>query len=153
VFDYLRFFIGIAAWIFTWCIAFWRGRWPERTFASTTLIVAVLQILLQRAQHGHPRLDIAATGLDLATFAVLLFLGIKSGRIWAIVASAFELTSVLAHFSVFWNHGASRFAYVSVPVLAGYLVLFAFQLGLVENELRRRAERKVAAKFRDPTSP
>ena len=153
MFDYIRYFIGAAPWIFAWCIALWRGRWPERTYAISGILILFLQPILQRAQHGGAQFNLGATALDMATFLVLLFLAFRSGRIWPVVALAFESISVLTHFSVFWNHDASNFAYVSVAMLAGYLVLFAFAAGLVENEIRRRAERQVAARFRAPSEP
>lgn len=153
MFDYIRFFIGAGLWIFTWCIAFWRGRWPERTYAFVTLAIAILQPLVQQVRHGEARFDIGLASLDVLNFLVLLFLAVRSGRIWPIVAAAFESISVLTNFSVFWNHDSTHFANLSVAVLAGYLVLFAFDAGLVENEFRRRAERQAAARFKESAGP
>lgn len=145
VFDFIRYFIGIFLWVFTACIAFWRGRWPERSMAAVSLVLMFGEPLVQQVRSGPLRFDWGVFMIDLILFVFLGFLAVRSGRIWTIVAFAFQSVTMAVHLVVFINRPRTEFVYRTMTVLAGYLVLFAFQGGLVENELRRRAERRSLA--------
>jgi hypothetical protein len=150
VFDFIRFFLGLFLWVFTACIAFWRGRWPERSMAAVTLVLMFLEPVVQQVRGGGLKFDWGVFMIDLVYFCFLGFLAVRGNRIWTVVAFAFQAVVMAVHLVVFVNHPKTEFVYRTMTVLAGYLVLFAFQGGLVENEFRRRAERKTAAKFREP---
>jgi peptidoglycan/LPS O-acetylase OafA/YrhL len=144
VLEYLRLFFGLFCWLFVWCLAFWRGRWPERTAAGVTLALGIRSFIFQRHLEDG-QFDTQAFFTDSALFLLFLFLAIRAPRIWPIPAAGFQLIAVLTHFAVLVRNPGSAWAYMSVSVLATWLVLIAFAIGLWENEVRRKAEREAAA--------
>lgn len=151
MFDFIRYFGGLFFWILTWCVAFWRGRWPERWNAVVTIALSALEPLIQKKTHDFS-LDPGLMLIDVAYTVFLIYLIAKSGRIWPIVVAGFQLIAILVHVAAAINPPKSQFVYLTVTVLVSYLLLIGFQGGLVENEFRRRAERRAIDRATNPNA-
>jgi hypothetical protein len=142
VLEYFRQFFGLFAWLLVWCLALWRGRWPERTAAIGTLILGVFTFFVRlHAKDGS--FDVQGFFTDTCLFLLFLFIALRAKRIWPVPAAGFQFIAVLTHLAVLIHNPGSWWSYISVSVLATWLVLIAFFFGLWENEVRRKLERQV----------
>jgi peptidoglycan/LPS O-acetylase OafA/YrhL len=142
VFEYFRQFFGLFCWLLVWCLAFWRGRWPERTAAGGTLILGLFAFFV-RLHTKNGDFDYQAFFTDSALFLLFLFIAVRANRIWPIPAAGFQFIAVLTHLAALVRNPGSAWAYLSVSILATWLVLITFVIGLWENELRRKIEREI----------
>lgn len=140
ILDLFRVFFGLFCWIFVWCLAFWRGRRPERIAAAVTLALGIFSMAVPMKEAGGA-FAWPSFVTDSLLFLLFLFLSLRRDRIWPVPAAGFQLIAVLTHFAALIQKPTSTWAYTSVSVLATWLVLIAFAIGLWENELRRKMER------------
>lgn len=141
--EFIRLFFGLFCWLFVWCLAFWRGRFPERVAAGVTLALGVYTMFFRVKNRGGA-IDWQGFITDGLLFLLFLILALRRDRIWPIPAAGFQLIAVLTHLAVLVKNPGSTWAYASVSVLATWLVLIAFAAGLWENEVRRKLERQAA---------
>ena len=68
-------------------------------------------------------------GIDLALLALLVFVALWSERTWALVASAFQLITVLVHIGRLIDRTFLGWTYISIMIACGYVVMAALAVG------------------------
>ena len=79
-------------------LAYWRGGWAERTVAVGMVISSIATALVQNTQ------DFSATQwgdlvVDGSYLALLVWVALRSNRIWPLFAAAFQLVAVFIYFA------------------------------------------------------
>jgi uncharacterized membrane protein YfcA len=112
----------IAAWV--------RGGWPERVI-TTTLLVGVIVTRLARSplaiRYHHVEWRIMV--IDLITFAIFVWVAVRSNRRWPLLAAALLVPSLLAHLGRLINPAFHANGY-SIAGLTTYLLLPVIAAGI-----------------------
>lgn len=94
--DSLSARLAIGFLLFVAALAVWKGRWPERTIGIALVVHEVAYLSLYRPSDStFTQWPVFA--LDIALFAVLAFVAIRSDRTWAKYAAAITLLGVATH--------------------------------------------------------
>ena len=117
--------------------AVWKGNRPEKLGgwgAAVTWIASA-------AAQDWPRADGPEYGIlavDVAYLAFSLWLGLSSGRVWAICVAAFQLLIVLTHVATIIDLRIGQFGFFSAYFIWSYLIIVALAVGTVQALRRRR---------------
>ena len=117
--------------------ALWKGDRPEKLGGG---VLAAAWIISDLAQ-DWPRADGPEYGImavDVAYFAFSLWLGLSSGRLWALFVAAFQLLIVLTHVATIIDLRIGQFGFFSAYFIWSYLIIVALAVGTVQA-MRRRA--------------
>lgn len=132
--------IGVAIFIAVIGLVLWKGDRPERWAAGALLTALVVNILVQdRNNWMDPEHRFLV--VDLVLFAVFLRLAVVYGRAWLMIATAFELLSMLTHLAVILHLGIGPVAYLTVTVGFSYGVLASLAFGGWQAHERRKRAR------------
>lgn len=118
-------------------IAVWRGRDLERLAAGAELATWALTLLVFKSRSESTQWAVLA--IDVALFAVLLWIALRSTRYWPLLAAGFQLLALLTHFAHAVDALVSGWAYLTAILIWNYLTLFAIGYGAVTAP-RRYAE-------------
>lgn len=144
MFDFVRYFLGFAVWIFVLVVAVWRGQWSERVVGWTMLIGMILTPIVQtRAFSDHP--DWGIMLVDTLVTLIIIAVSMKTTRWWPLFCAAYHVLSVGIHVIKITRPDASQFAYLTAAVVFSYLGLLALAVGVVGLELQRWRERRLLA--------
>lgn len=129
--------LAVAAWI--------RGEWPEQVI-TTTLLVGVIATRLVRSplavRYHHVEWRILV--IDVITFAIFVWVAVRSDRRWPLLAAALLVPSLLAHLGRLINPAFHANGY-SIAGLTTYLLLPVMAAGIWRTRTRRT---KVPARVR-----
>ena len=118
-------------------IAVWRGRDLERLAAGAELATWALTLLVFKSRSESTQWAVLA--IDVALFAVLLWIALRSTRYWPLLAAGFQLLALLTHFAHAVDALVSGWAYLTAILIWNYLTLVAIGYGAVTAP-RRYAE-------------
>ena len=111
-------------------LALWRGGRAERTVAIWMTISSIATAAVQNTR------DVAATQwadllVDSLYLALLVWVALRSHRIWPLFAAAFQLVAVLIYFARMADfHVGARAPFVAGEVWS-YLILLAVVVGVL----------------------
>jgi hypothetical protein len=123
-------------------LALWRGGAPER-LASIGMVADAFASALVQNTHDWNQTQWGDLAVDLAYLALLLWLALRTSRLWPLWAAAFQLLSVIIYVARIVDPRIGALAPYQAVVIWSYLVLIAILVG-VWGEIRRR-DRKLAA--------
>lgn len=118
-------------------IAVWRGRDLERLAAGAELATWALTLLVFKSRSESTQWAVLA--IDVALFAVLLWIALRSTRYWPLLAAGFQLLALITHFAHAVDALISGWAYLTAILIWNYLTLFAIGYGAITSP-RRYAE-------------
>lgn len=118
-------------------IAVWRGRDLERLAAGAELATWALTLLVFKSRSESTQWAVLA--IDVALFAVLLWIALRSMRYWPLLAAGFQLLALITHFAHAVDALISGWAYLTAILIWNYLTLFAIGYGAITAP-RRYAE-------------
>ena len=150
-FNLVFYTTGIVFWFGTCGLALWRGGWPERLAAAGVLASSLVAPLVAQTIEVNT-IDVGYFLTDIALFAILIFIALKSDRWWPLFAAGFDLLAVSTHFALVLSSDILNFTYLSANTLWGYAVVAALGLGILEVEARRKRQARLVAvaAFPDP---
>jgi hypothetical protein len=106
------------------------GRRFERLSGAALFISNILTPIIQDKIHwmdpGHRFLV-----LDITLFAGFLTLALLVGRIWMLIAAAFQLLSTIGHPATYFAHAIGPRAYITVLEVYAYGVYAAAAIGAI----------------------
>ncbi len=79
-------------------LAMWRGDQPTRWIGATLLASWLGSLLVNR--HDAYNADYGILAIDVLTLAIVVWISMRSRRIWTIIASAFLTIIVASHIAV-----------------------------------------------------
>ncbi len=79
-------------------LAMWRGDQPARWIGATLLASWLGSLLVNR--HDAYNADYGILAIDVLTLAIVVWISMRSRRIWTIIASAFLTIIVASHIAV-----------------------------------------------------
>lgn len=113
------------------------GGRDERIAAAALVVATALTPLL--LHHRYVSAELGVLGVDVALFAVLLAITLRSDRFWPIWAAGFQLCGVFVHLgAMIWNNMAPA-AYAEMLGIWSHLVMYSL-IGGVMLEARTRVE-------------
>lgn len=112
--------------------ALWRGGRVERAVAVANVIAWIASVVMQN-RHNWVDLQWGVLGVDAAFLAFLLWLVVRTDRIWILPAAAFQLLAVVTHAAILADGGVRAWAYITALVLWSYLVLITLAIGTYTN--------------------
>lgn len=118
-------------------VAVWRGRDLERLAAGAELATWALTLLVFKSRSESTQWAVLA--IDVALFAVLLWIALRSTRYWPLLAAGFQLLALITHFAHAVDAVVSGWAYLTAILIWNYLTLFAIGYGAITAP-RRYAE-------------
>ena len=139
--EFLRFFFGIAVWLFILGVALWRGQGPERTVSAAHLI-GMFATPLAQAHVATNDPDIGIMTVDLLVFVVLTWVALRSDRWWPLFSSAFFLITIGIHIIKITRPDASQYVYATSQIFFNYMSLYALGAGVIALEIRRSRARR-----------
>ncbi len=108
--------------------ALWRGGWAERAAAGANLCAWGASIFMQNRHNWvDPQWGVAA--VDAAFLLFLLWLVVRTDRVWVLPAAAFQLLAVVTHVGIIADKGVRALAYLTALTLWSYLVLITLAAG------------------------
>jgi hypothetical protein len=118
-------------------LAVWKGDRPERLGG----LAAAITWVASAAAQDWPRADGPEYGImavDLAYLVFSLWLGLSSGRLWALCVAAFQLLIVLTHVATIIDLRIGQFGFFSAYFIWSYLIIVALGVGTLQAMRRRR---------------
>lgn len=114
--------LGVAA--FAW----WRGGWPERTVAFGMVVDSIASGILQNTRDwGTPQW--ADLAIDIVYLVVMVWVALKSDRMWPLWAAGFQLVSVVIYFARIADMDVGPLAPYRATVIWSYLILVVIVAG------------------------
>lgn len=121
--------------------AVWKGRWPERLVAGAMIVEFFISLAIRRVQPLEtPRY--LNLGTELCVLATVLYVAFRTDLRWALLASALQILSVLALITRVLDPSIHSWAFVTVAISLGYLLMATVMFGAV---MQIRARQKSAA--------
>lgn len=108
-------------------LAFWRGRFWERTTAAVLLLNWLGTALAPPFNFIDPPWVII--GLDAAVCLFLLYAALYSDRRWTLWAAAFQVLLMANHFGFARHDSMEQWAFVTAYYIWGDLLLVALAMG------------------------
>lgn len=109
-------------------LAFWRGGWPERTIAVGMIIDTIASAVMQNT-HDWASPQWADLVIDSIYLAVMLWVALKSHRVWPLWAAAFQLIDVAIYFAFIVDKRVGALAPYRAIVIWSYLILIVVVIG------------------------
>lgn len=120
---------SLAALLISTGVALWRGGWPERVAAVAMILAWIASALLFKTRLWFGP-QTAVFLVDLALFAALLFIALRSDRWWPMWACGFHgLTLILMLATLLDTRISNRAGYIAGGGVFSYLVMAALFLG------------------------
>ena len=108
--------------------AFWRGGWPERTFAAMLVIGSAASGFSQNiANQTHIQFGIMT--VDIVFLIGCVALAMLTDRWWTLFIVAFQLIEVITHSVMLLDQGINGLTYLRGIVIWSYLSLGALYVG------------------------
>lgn len=108
--------------------ALWRGGWVERAAALANILAWSASAVMQN-RHNWVDPQWGVLGVDVAFLAFLLWLVVRTDRIWILPAAAFQLLAVVTHAAMLADDGVRAWAYITALILWSYMVLITLAVG------------------------
>lgn len=108
--------------------ALWRGGRVERAVAVANVVAWIASVVMQN-RHNWMDPQWGVLGVDAAFLAFLLWLVVRTNRIWILPAASFQLLAVVTHAAILADGGVRAWAYITALVLWSYLVLITLAVG------------------------
>lgn len=120
---------SLAALLISTGVALWRGGWPERLAAIAMILAWIASALLFKTRLWFGP-QTAVFVVDLALFATLLFIALRSDRWWPLWACGFHgLSLILILATLLDTRISNRAGYIAGGGVFSYLVMVALLLG------------------------
>jgi hypothetical protein len=109
-------------------LAAWRGGWEERTIAFGMVVDAVVSAVFenQRDWNAPQWADLA---VDLVYLAVMVWVALKSNRLWPLWAAAFQVIDVVVYLAFVADVRVGAWASYTAIVIWSYLILIVIVVG------------------------
>ncbi len=117
--------------------AFWRGGWPERTVAVGMIADSVASGILQD-RHNWATTQWGDLAVDVAYLLLLVWVALKSDRLWPLWAAAFQLVGVVIYLARIVDMKVGALAPFTAVVIWSYLVLLSVVVGTWQRWRDRR---------------
>jgi hypothetical protein len=132
--------------VFTICIvvpglALWKGGWPERVVAITFLLGWAATLIVADFSYQGPQWG--GFVIDLATFAISVYVALRSDRYWTLFNAGFHFLSVVTHTARILDPTVGAWAYITAANLWSYLIMGALGIGVWGCVRRRRAAQRM----------
>lgn len=121
--------------------AFWKGDREQQAAAIAFLLSWLTTIVLRDPRWIGPQWG--AFWADIAFFALLTAISIRTRRYWPLVAAAFQLLCVMTHVARFMDPGLRNWAYASGQIIFSDMLQIAVLVG-VWNTWQERRRMQVA---------
>lgn len=108
--------------------ALWRGGRVERAVAVANVIAWIASVVMQN-RHNWMDPQWGVLGVDAAFLGFLLWLVVRTNRVWILPAAAFQLLAVVTHAAILADEGVRAWTYITALVLWSYLVLITLAVG------------------------
>lgn len=118
-------------------IAWWKGGAPERSGALVLFVAYLATGLVKTIELGGLRVGVAL--IDVALALTLVWLAMRSGRWWLLLAAANQLLVVMAHATAVIDPTLGLRVSVASRWLFGLIVLYALLAGVFERWLAGEA--------------
>ena len=115
-------------------LAIWQGERPERLAG----IVYAITWVLSTAAHVDSGPQYGIFAVDVLFLAFNLWLGLRTGRMWALFAAAFQLLIVMTHVSMIVDLRIEQYGFLSAYLVWSYLITLALLVGTLQVIARRR---------------
>lgn len=109
-------------------LAAWRGKWAERTIAFGMVIDSVATNVLQNT-HDWKAPQWADLAVDTAYLIVMLWVALKSDRLWPLWAAAFQLIDVAVYVAFVADMRVGALAPFLAIEIWSYLILIVVAVG------------------------
>ena len=128
--------IWTAAMLAVAAYALWRGGWAERTLAFGMVVDSFASGILQNKRDwAAPQW--ADLGIDIVYLIVMVWVALKSDRMWLLWAAGFQLVSVVIYFARIADMQVGAFAPYMATVIWSYLILVVITVGTWLHHRRR----------------
>lgn len=108
--------------------ALWRGGGVERAVAVANVVAWAASAAMQnRSNWLDPQWGVF--GVDAAFLAFLLWLVVRTDRMWILPAAAFQLLAVVTHAAMLADDEVRAWAYITALILWSYMVLITLAVG------------------------
>ena len=134
MFETIQAQIGAAIAAAICALALWKGDRPER-MAGVVYALAWIASAAVQVESG-PQYGIFA--VDVLFLIFNLWLGLRTGRLWALFAAAFQLLIVMTHVSMLIDLRIEQYGFFSAYFVWSYLILAALLVGTLQAMARRR---------------
>jgi hypothetical protein len=108
--------------------ALWKGDLPERA-GAILFVAAWLGSLALSNDTAGPGVRYGAFAMDVLASFGFAAIAWRSRRTWAIWAAGFAAMTMMSHVAYALDRRIGMYAYVTVEVVASYLVLIALAIG------------------------
>ncbi len=114
--------IGVAG------LAIWRGRWEERTIALGMVVDSLAASMFQNTQDWSAP-QWADLTIDLAYLILMVWVVLKSRRVWPLFAAAFQLIDVAIYLAFIADGRVGALAPYYAIAIWSYLILIVIAIG------------------------
>ena len=114
--------IGVAG------LAIWRGRWEERTIALGMVVDSLAASMFQNTQDWSAP-QWADLTIDLAYLILMVWVALKSRRVWPLFAPAFPLIDVAIYLAFIADGRVGALAPYYAIAIWSYLILIVIAIG------------------------
>jgi hypothetical protein len=116
-------------------VALWRGGWAERTVALGMIADSIASGIMQnRTNWASPQW--ADLTIDIVYLAVMLWVALKSDRLWPLWAAAFQLIDVAIYFAFIVDARIGALAPYWAIEIWSYLILIVIVVGALTRPSR-----------------
>lgn len=118
----------------------WRGGWAERTIAWAMVLDSYGAIVLQNT-HNWAAVQWSDLWMDSLYLALMLWVALKSNRLWTLWAAAFQLVDVCIYLAHSANLRVGGRAPNAAILIYSYLILIVIAVGTWQHRHDRPANR------------
>ena len=115
----------------------WRGGWAERTAAIGMIADSVASAIFQN-RHNWDAPQWGDFAVDVAYLLLLVWVALKSDRLWPLWAAGFQLVAVVIYFARIIDMTSGPLAPYRGVVIWGYLILLSVVVGTWQRWRDRR---------------
>lgn len=117
-------------------LAAWRGGWAERTIAFGMVIDSLATDVFQNTRDWHAP-QWADLAIDFVYLIVMVWVALKSNRMWPLWAAAFQLIDVAIYLAFVADRRVGALAPYTAIVIWSYLILIVVVVGTLTRRTRR----------------
>jgi hypothetical protein len=118
-------------------LAAWRGKWEERTIAFGMVIDSLATNVFQNTRDWHAP-QWADLAIDGAYLIVMVWVALKSNRLWPLWAAAFQLIDVAIYLAFIADGRVGALAPFAAIEIWSYLILIVVTIGTWQRWRDRR---------------
>ena len=117
--------------------AIWKGGSPERR-AAMMQVVAFLATMASYSisDYRFLKLESGAFAIDAALLVALYWLALKSNRVWPMVMTALQLSTIFVHVARAADGGMSAWAYAFLLKIWGYAMVLLLGVAVLRHRQR-----------------